>query len=376
MRVAKSRARIHIRLWVYTLCYIIFAELNHFVIQLDEEVEGMQSTIQTLQQELQQAKRDIAHYKGTIADHEMKLLQYERHHHDGEYSTVIATSSNARSSYYSEDDEDAKRDDVSVGSPNNSDRNAQVSANDDTVDVEENYEYHCDGIRSSEGSHCAPGTPTNDENNRSEYEGDAMDYEDDDEEHLYDEEEVLTEVESEVVDVVKVRDFEDDENSSTSVDENNPNKVATERTSSFSAVGREINNDTGDQYDDNRTSKINSPTNKGEMDYHNNSDGAHATLGYNQDTKHGHDRQQHTTHCKNPQLMNGNTRNSLVPVESGDESDADQVLVNCGAYNHGQGDSDTNQVRTSTNVKINECLSENGIEEGTTMKSTQQTIME
>merc|ERR1712136_657652 len=48
-------------------------ELNHSVIQLDEEVEGMQSTIQTLQQELLQAKKDIVHYKDIIAQNEAKL---------------------------------------------------------------------------------------------------------------------------------------------------------------------------------------------------------------------------------------------------------------------------------------------------------------
>ncbi|XP_077977101.1 pre-mRNA-splicing regulator WTAP-like [Glandiceps talaboti] len=40
-------------------------ELNDFVIQLDEEVEGMQSTIHTLQQQLKEAKQQIAQMKAT-----------------------------------------------------------------------------------------------------------------------------------------------------------------------------------------------------------------------------------------------------------------------------------------------------------------------
>uniref|UniRef100_H2XP93 Pre-mRNA-splicing regulator WTAP n=2 Tax=Ciona intestinalis TaxID=7719 RepID=H2XP93_CIOIN len=41
-------------------------ELNEFVIQLDEEVEGMQGTIKVLQQQLSSAKQDVEKYKNLI----------------------------------------------------------------------------------------------------------------------------------------------------------------------------------------------------------------------------------------------------------------------------------------------------------------------
>ena len=41
------------------------AELNHFVIDLDEEVVGMQSTICALQQQLKEAKQELAIIKQT-----------------------------------------------------------------------------------------------------------------------------------------------------------------------------------------------------------------------------------------------------------------------------------------------------------------------
>ena len=44
----------------------MFSELNEFVIQLDEEVEGMQSTIQVLQQQLAAAKQENEEYKKIV----------------------------------------------------------------------------------------------------------------------------------------------------------------------------------------------------------------------------------------------------------------------------------------------------------------------
>lgn len=43
-----------------------FPELNDFIIQLDEEVEGMQSTILVLQQELKEAKQQLSHTQGAV----------------------------------------------------------------------------------------------------------------------------------------------------------------------------------------------------------------------------------------------------------------------------------------------------------------------
>lgn len=45
-----------------------FSELNEFVIQLDEEVEGMQSTIQLLQQQLNDARKEGERYKKLAQD--------------------------------------------------------------------------------------------------------------------------------------------------------------------------------------------------------------------------------------------------------------------------------------------------------------------
>nr|CAB3267774.1 pre-mRNA-splicing regulator WTAP-like [Phallusia mammillata] len=58
-------------------------ELNEFVIQLDEEVEGMQSTIQVLQQQLADTKKDLEHYQGIIQDYESKQLMDSPMESDG-----------------------------------------------------------------------------------------------------------------------------------------------------------------------------------------------------------------------------------------------------------------------------------------------------
>ena len=42
-------------------------ELNDFIIQLDEEVEGMQSTILVLQQQLKESRQQLTHTQGAVA---------------------------------------------------------------------------------------------------------------------------------------------------------------------------------------------------------------------------------------------------------------------------------------------------------------------
>lgn len=391
-----------INLIIQCCCFIIFTELNHFVIQLDEEVEGMQSTIQTLQQELHQAKKDIAHYKDVIAENEIKLTQYMRapgdnnNNEDNDYPNEnVATTSQARMSYYSEDDDmdsnNKRGDSVSAAARDSADTDARVSGN-DAEDREERSSSAYDrddavSRNSDDNSHCAPGTPTNDENTRSEYEGEAMDYEAVDEEHLYDEEEeVLTEVES---DIVEAKEREDDDDASSSEHDHQSNKAPAERTPLFPADGEVINN----QYDDNRTSRNKSPAKQDEMDYRSNayntndttvrSSSSSAAPGNNRDSKNASrdGRQQHVaaTHCKTSTVMNGNSRTTADTSESGDESDADTALINNGggSRNNGHRSLDANQARTNSNLKYSERPSANGIEKSAAaLKTTQQTLVD
>ena len=44
------------------MCFLCL-ELNDFIIQLDEEVEGMQSTILVLQQQLKETRQQLAQYQ-------------------------------------------------------------------------------------------------------------------------------------------------------------------------------------------------------------------------------------------------------------------------------------------------------------------------
>ena len=76
-------------------------ELNEFVIQLDEEVEGMQSTIQLLQRELASAKQENEDYKKTIEDYE-KNINFKD---DSETSLEVKVEYGDRSPVVSDDNE-------------------------------------------------------------------------------------------------------------------------------------------------------------------------------------------------------------------------------------------------------------------------------
>ena len=58
-------------------CLFSISELNDFVIQLDEEVEGMQSTILTLQQQLRDSKQQLAQSQEQLQAYEDKLKTNE-----------------------------------------------------------------------------------------------------------------------------------------------------------------------------------------------------------------------------------------------------------------------------------------------------------
>ena len=87
------------------------SELNEFVIQLDEEVEGMQSTIQVLQQQLSTAKRECEKNKDLIQQYEDAVRlkrERERANDESDYAEGSA-SDNERSvrSTYSDNEYEA-----------------------------------------------------------------------------------------------------------------------------------------------------------------------------------------------------------------------------------------------------------------------------
>ncbi|CAK8672478.1 unnamed protein product [Clavelina lepadiformis] len=154
-------------------------ELNEFVIQLDEEVEGMESTIQVLQQQLAATKRECEDYKQLTVRYERMLYDQKGHDkiephlkREADYD-MHETASPSRSD--SEEDYDIKDDENrrDHGSSYSLQHQEGYASNDDVIDLQPNeYSDITENLVSSPGTPVAdslqpeyvtdrsPGTPT------------------------------------------------------------------------------------------------------------------------------------------------------------------------------------------------------------------------
>jgi len=154
-------------------------EMNEFVIQLDEEVEGMQSTIQALQQRLLHSKKKEEKLSKQLAEAEDKLITCQRQLENDTSSPL-------------------RREELIVDDMKDDDVTNYYESDEKNLDYEEDYHVKTNDRHASVSSEVAPGTPINDEvHNDVTY---SRKHQEEDEQKSYIEEEVVVETDERFTD--------------------------------------------------------------------------------------------------------------------------------------------------------------------------------
>ena len=153
--------------------------MNEFVIQLDEEVEGMQSTIQALQQRLLHSKKKEEKLSKQLAEAEDKLITCQRQLENDTSSPL-------------------RREELIVDDMKDDDVTNYYESDEKNLDYEEDYHVKTNDRHASVSSEVAPGTPINDEvHNDVTY---SRKHQEEDEQKSYIEEEVVVETDERFTD--------------------------------------------------------------------------------------------------------------------------------------------------------------------------------